>query len=346
MFKKILIVFAALLLLVVVSLGIFLSGGPDFPAESDAIITEAIKSEPPELVKGTTGYAQSGKIKIWYEINKPIQVTKTKGTVLLIMGAGTSSMLWPTDYIQALVKNGYQVIRFDNRGTGMSDWMENWQADNPYSLEDMAVDAIAVLDAAGVKRAHVIGTSMGGMIAQRLAISHGDRVSSLVSMSTSAYMFDPELAKFSSNFGLDMIRLVIKASTDDLEPGMIRMWMGVIDLMLSDGLQKKDVREVADLVLYELRKRRGFNQQVMVQHTAAMTVSGSRLEEMKNIKCPVLVIHGTSDTALHIAHAKKYAPLISGVQTLYLEGAGHIIRDKHMPVMMDAMFRLFESGPR
>jgi len=352
MFRKILIVFGTLLLLVALALGIFLSGGPEFPFNTDAIIAEAIKSEPTELVHGTTGYASSntgsGDIKIWYEVNQPPKQansnSKPKATILLIMGAGASSMLWPPDFIQAFVKAGYQVIRFDNRGTGLSDWMENWQQDKPYSLEDMAGDALAVLDANGVRRAHVIGTSMGGMIGQRLAISHGDRVLSLVSMSTSGYMMDPEFAGLQDNTTIDIMRLILKYALTGSETGQVKLWLGLIGIMINDDLQEKDVRDVSALVLYEMRKRRGFNPDAMTQHFAAMQVSGSRLDELKDIKAPVLVIHGTADAVLNIAHARKYAVKIPRVQTLWLEGAGHIIREKQMPVMMDAIFKLFESA--
>jgi len=244
--------------------------------------------------------------------------------------------------MQTLASEGYQVIRFDNRGTGMSDWGDNWQDNQPYSLEDMAKDALAVMNANGVKQAHVVGVSMGGMIAQRLAISHGDRVLSLVSMSTTGHLLDPTLSEPDSSFGLEMMRLVLKYTLTGSESGMIKMWMGVFDLMRSDSLQEKDVRDVANLVLYEIRKRRGFNQNAMKQHFAAMEVSGSRLDEMGKIKCPVLVIHGTTDNSVTIAHARKYAPLIPGVKTLWLEGEGHLIRESAMPEVNDAVFKLFE----
>jgi len=340
-----LLALAAVLLLLVVALGIFLAGGPEFPVETDAIIAEKIKSGPPELVHGSTGFARSGNIKIWYEVVQPSRQPTTKPeTVLLIMGAGTSSMLWPPEFIQAMVNKGYQVIRFDHRGTGMSDWITDWQAGKPYSLEDMAGDALAVLDTNDVKRAHIIGVSMGGMIGQRMAISHGDRVLSLVDMSTSAYMFDPALARLSSDFTLEFARLILKYARSGTETDTIKLWMGIVDLMLGDGLRKQDIREISDLVLYEMRKRRGFNQEVMAQHTAAMKVSGSRLGELKTIKCPVLVIHGTDDAAINIAHAKKYAPMIPHVKTLWLEGAGHLIREKHMPIVMDTIFKMFDSS--
>lgn len=344
MMRKILITLAGLLVLVIVALGIFLLGGPEFPPQTDTLIAEAIQAGPPELVTGKTGYAQSGGVKIWYEQVQPpgTEHAQARAAVLLIMGAGSSSLFWPPDFIQALAQAGYQVIRFDNRGTGMSDWMDR-KEDRPYTLEDMAADALAVLDAAGVRQAHVIGTSMGGMIAQRLAISHGERVLSLVSMSTSGYLLDPELASLRNNFQLDMFRLAMKYAVTGTEAGMIKMMMGVIDLMVSDGLQTQDARDVSGLVLYEMRKRRGLNPHAMAQHFAAMQASGSRLEELGGIKCPVLVIHGTADAALNIAHARKYAARIPAARTLWLEGAGHIVRDRHMPEMMAAIFELLKS---
>ncbi len=346
MVRKLFITFAAVLLLLVLTVGIFLSGGPEFPGSSDTIISQSIDSGPPELVKGQTGYANSNGSQIWYEAipTSKVKFPKPKGTILLIMGAGASSMLWSLDWLQILASEGYQVIRFDNRGTGMSDWGENWNKDHPYSLEDMAKDALAVLDANNVEQAHIVGVSMGGMIAQRLAISHGNRVLSLVSMSTSGYFLDPTLEAPEGNFGLEMMRLILKYTLSGSESGMIKMWLGVIDLMRNDALQEKDVRDVANLVLYEMRKRRGFNQHAMTQHFAAMEISGSRLDELGKIKCPVLVIHGTQDISVNFAHAKKYAPLIPAAQTLWLEGEGHIFKESTMPVINDAMFKIFESG--
>lgn len=350
MFRKLLISIAVVLLLLVLSVGIFLSGGPQLPSATDAVIAQAIESGPPELVKGHTGYARSGseqssEIKIWYEVIQPPtpEYSNPKGTILLIMGAGASSMVWSSEFLQALASEGYRVIRFDNRGVGLSDWRGNWQEDKPYSLEDMTNDALAVMDANGVEQAHIVGVSMGGMIAQRLAISHGDRVSSLVSMSTSAYLFDPALADLEGNFGIEMLRLVLKYTLTGSESGMTKMWLGLIDLMRSGSLQEKDVRDVANMVLYEMRQRRGFNPQAMSQHVAAIKVSGSLLNEMAKIKNPVLVIHGTADDAVNIAHAKKYAPLIPNAQTLWLEGEGHFIRESALPEVMDAVLRLFDS---
>ena len=94
------------------------------------------------------------------------------GAVLLVMGISNDALGWPQPFIDGLVDAGFQVIRYDHRDTGLSDW----DVDGGYSLADMAADAVAVLDALGVEQAHVVGVSMGGMIVQTMAIEHPDRI--------------------------------------------------------------------------------------------------------------------------------------------------------------------------
>ena len=119
-------------------------------------------------------------MKIWYEKRAPTD--SIKGTLLLVMGHSATAMIWSDDFMQPFIDAGYQVIRYDNRGVGESDWIADWDEENPYSLEDMSKDGIAVLNAEGVEKAHVLGASMGGMIVQRMALSHKDKVASLVSL--------------------------------------------------------------------------------------------------------------------------------------------------------------------
>ncbi|MDH5633946.1 MAG: alpha/beta hydrolase [Gammaproteobacteria bacterium] len=342
MLKKILLVLSGVIAVLVIVLAVFLSGGPQLPDGADEIISRSIVKGPPNLAKGRSGYARNGDITIWYETVLP--ATAPQADVLLVMGAGVSSMFWPLELIDTLTAQGYRVIRYDHRGIGLSDWMEQWQADAPYSLEDMTGDALAVLDAAAARKAHVIGVSMGGMIGQRLAISHPDRVLSLVSMSTSAHMFDPEFADQQQQIALESVRLVLKYGLTGSEADMIRMMSGFIGFMMPEGLDNDVVQSIADLVLYEMRHRKGFNPGVMPQHFRAMEVSGSRLDELGRIQCPVLVVHGTADPSVTIDHARKYAARINSVQTLWLDGAGHMIRDEHMPAMMAAIFSLFLSA--
>lgn len=119
-------------------------------------------------------------------------------TILLVMGLGAQMTLWPDEFVDALVAKNYRVIRFDNRDIGLSEKMEGarapklawqvirkkigWPAKVPYSLADMADDAASLLDALGIDRAHVVGASMGGMIAQLMAVNHGEKLLSMTSI--------------------------------------------------------------------------------------------------------------------------------------------------------------------
>jgi len=178
-------------------------GGPKLPAETDAMIDEVLNNELPELFAGKTGVATSDGLDIWYESISP--ENQSKGTVLLNIGMGTSALDWPQKFVREFVDAGYQVIRYDQRGTGMSDWVVDWDSKNPYSLADMAGDAVAVLDALEINEAHIIGLSMGGMIAQEIAINHPDRVTTLTLMMTTGHAIDPELPGLSSSYFISSV---------------------------------------------------------------------------------------------------------------------------------------------
>ena len=124
MFKKIVLIIGLIFLLSVVGFAIYIyASGPALPSNSDEIISQVLRSELPEIFKGKTGYAQSGDVNIWYELIEPDGATK--GTVILLAGISSDSAAWPPKFLDALVAAGYQVIRYDHRGTGMSDWIEN-----------------------------------------------------------------------------------------------------------------------------------------------------------------------------------------------------------------------------
>ena len=195
----------AILLLLLAGLLIYaFASGPALPPETDAIIEDVLNSELSEVIVGQTGFASSHDLKIWYESISP--EGSSKGTVLLIMANGGDALIWPPKFVRAFVDAGYQVIRYDHRGTGMSDRVENWDRKNPYSVADMAGDAVAVLDALKIQKAHLVGLSMGGMIAQEVATNHPDRVASLTLMMTSGYVGDPDLPGLTSRYFLDYHR--------------------------------------------------------------------------------------------------------------------------------------------
>ena len=189
--KFIKIVGIFILLVLVGSLIYIYTSGPTLSQQTNDSIETAIKSPLPEIVTGKTGLAQSQGLHIWYESRSPKETSK--GAILLIMGITVDALGWTDKFIQSFVDAGYQVIRYDNRGTGMSDWVENWDNAHPYSLADMAEDGVAVLDALGIPKAHIVGVSMGGMIGQELTIHHPDRVASLTSIMSSGYIEDPDL---------------------------------------------------------------------------------------------------------------------------------------------------------
>ena len=338
--RKILIALAVFLVTAVLGLVLFVGSGPTLLPNTRAILDEVLLAEPPELVTGVTGVAQSGDIDIWYEART--HRGNPKATVLLVMGIGSTALVWPEFFLQPLVDAGYQVVRYDHRGVGLSDWMTEWDADHPYTLEDMARDGIAVLDAVGVTRAHIVGVSLGGMIGQRMAISHADRVLSLTSISSSGFFADPELSI--GAIQRDMRKLMLRYGLIPTERSQISFLLGFEQLFKVDGEYEDDVRPSAQARLYELRRRNGNNASVMQQHRDAVLTSGSRYDELGSISAPTLVVHGRADPFILPAHAKRYAPMIPDARMLWIEGMGHFFQSVHAPQMLDATLQLFSAA--
>ena len=321
MLKKILLSLVALLALAAIVSFIYINASVEVPAGTDAIVSEVLAQEVPELVKGKTGIATNGPINIWYESKLPTD--SVKGTILLVMGLGASAMIWDNTFCQPLVDAGYQVIRYDNRDTGLSTWLEDWEEEQPYTLEDMAKDGIAVLDALGIKKAHVVGSSMGGMIGQRMAISHADRVASFTSIMSTAYALDATIPPATADIEQKYMKLGLKYLLISSEENTLKFHIGNRHLLRGKGTYDINLKNSAQLTLYELRKRKGYNRQAVEHQIEAIKVSDSRLAELGKITCPTLVVHGISDPLINIEHARKYAPLIPQADTLYIAGMGH-----------------------
>jgi pimeloyl-ACP methyl ester carboxylesterase len=315
---------------------------PSLPPQTDAIISDVINGELPEVIVGKSGIVSSGGIDIWYESIVP--AGPSKGTVLLLMAMGGDALFWPPEFVRAFVEAGYRVIRYDQRGTGMSDWITNWDSKNPYSLADMAEDVIAVLNALGINKAHLVGLSMGGMIAQEVAIKHPDRVASLTLMMTSGFIGDPELPGLSSRYvwhsllhGLPLFKYRILGGEKNLIRERIAKTISVI------GDQGLDIKELAELVLYDLRKRRGVNLKAPLQHQAAVTIAGSRYQKLKTLDIPTLVIHGTDDQFIPVGHGRKLAEIIPHARSVWLDGIGHVFPVPDMDGLMSNIFAHFEK---
>jgi pimeloyl-ACP methyl ester carboxylesterase len=333
----------AIFLTILASLIIWIgTGGPKLPAETDAIINEVLNNALPELFIGKTGVVKSDGLDIWYESispeNQPI------GTILLNIGMGASALDWPSKFVHAFVDYGYQVIRFDQRGTGMSDWVAGWDKKNPYSLGDMAGDAIAVLDALKIDEAHVVGLSMGGMIAQEMAINHPDRVSTLTLMLTTGNALDPEMPGLTSRYlfsslvkGIPLLKYRMVGGEKNLIKERIAKTISGL------GYDALDIKEIAELVLYDLRKRKGFNFKGILQHRKAVEVSPSRYEKLKTIEKRTLVIHGTDDQFMPIEHGKKLVELIPNAKGLWLDGMGHIFPVPDMDSLIENIVTHFKG---
>ncbi|GAB3544744.1 alpha/beta hydrolase [Arthrobacter tumbae] len=288
------------------------------------------------VISGTAGYAQSGQVRIWYE-SIPA-VNGEKGVVLLNTSLGVGSLFWPPAFLRTLAAEGYRVVRYDHRGTGSSSWMAGWTRKNPYSLIDMAEDAIAVLDELRIDRVHMIGLSLGGFVAQEVAIARPERVLSLTLMSTSADPTDTALPGpqtwpliRSAIAGLPLLRYRLLGGETNAVKSVLA---GLVAHHKDEPL---DVEEWTKLVLYDLRERNGLNVRALMQHQVAVAVTRSRYPLLDTITAPTLVIHGSADAFLPIEHGHRLAAAIPSARGLWLEGAGHPFPYRDMPRVMEAI---------
>lgn len=299
-----------------------LRGGPRLPPDTDAIIERVSRGDLSHVVAGATGFADSSGVRIWYENIPPTGAQR--GVVLLNSPMAGDALFWSPGFIRTLSGAGYRVVRYDQRGTGASDWIENWSRKAPYTLVEMAGDAVAVLDAVAVERAHVVGFSLGGFVAQELAIAHPDRVASLTLMSTSADPTDgslpgPRVGWFlmSALGRLPLLRYRLRGGEQNLARQRVAGWIAFC------GDDSLDVGELAEVVLYDLRERRGVNRRAVIQHHAAVTATRSRYQRLAALTAPTLVVHGTADPILPIDHGQKLSEVIPWAQHLWLEDIGH-----------------------
>ncbi len=327
----------ALLCLVLVGSSFYLyKSGPVLSKKTERIIEETIGNPLPEIIKGRTGFADNQGAKIWYESIDP--KNEPRGVVLLIMGISNDALGWPSKFMQAFVDSGYQVVRYDHRGTGMSDW----ETDEPYSLGDMAADGIAVLDALEIKKAHIIGVSMGGMIAQELVISHSDRAVSLTSIMSSGNIFDSTLSGISSSIAYELIKVSLKYGIVGGEKNWIKLHVASRMILMGKAKNELNIEEIAKQVLYNIRERKGYNSNASQQHQAAVMASGSRYEHLKNLSLPTLIVHGKEDPFIPIAHGQKCASIILDADSLWVEGMGHDIPDELTEVVTSKIMANFK----
>jgi pimeloyl-ACP methyl ester carboxylesterase len=289
------------------------------------------------------GKVPANGIEIYYEtFGKP-----ENPAVLLIMGLDAQCTLWSMSFIEPLIEAGYYVIRFDNRDIGLSTWIEGWNRRNPYTLEDMAKDAIGLLDALKIEKVHVIGASMGGMISQRLAISYPTRIKTLTSIMSSGYSMNmssqpslvTKIQAFLIPFALKNLDIKSKFTHFEVTVGnYVSVWR-----TLAGTRFPFNEDYFKELFKYNILERKGQNPRARLQQFAAIVASGSRLSELPKIQAPTLVLHGTADQLVPPAHAKTYAPLIPNSKMVWLEGVGHEIPHGILPTVHQEIFELFKK---
>ena len=330
------IILTLVLFLSILALLIFT--GLKLPQDAEEVIDDVIEKGPEEQHIGETGYAMNGKVKIFYEsIGDP-----KNETVLMIHGHSAPAIFWPLYFVKEIVKAGYHVVRYDNRGVGQSDWIKDWSRSNPYTLEDMAQDGIAVLDHLNIEKAHIVGCSMGGMISQRITLSYPDRVYSLCSIMSSGYFFDKKLTQITPWLVLGFARSILRWASIKDEKRYLKMSLGIRSVLHGNPKDFEDTRAGADESLYVLRHRGGISLNTRRQHSAAIKASGSRLEELAKISVPTAVIHGTNDPLILPQHAEKYGPLIPDANVVWIEGLGHMLAKKHTPEIVQSMVENFK----
>jgi len=327
---------------VVTMIGYVVATAASPPEGAEEVIAKTVAAPLPKLVRGRTGHASSDGLSIWFESLKPRQ--PVRGTILLIIGISNDAFGWPRSLIDELLGEGYQVIRFDNRGTGLSDWSTPGEGSQPYSLLDMAADGVAVLDELGIEKAHLVGASMGGMIAQELAAAFPDRTASLTAIMSSGHIEDPALPGMSRRTTKALVTTKIRYGILGGETNLVRLHLANRMILMGGAEYELDVREVAENVLYNLRKRRGYNMRAAFEHQTAVRLSGSRYEALADLRVPTLVIHGRADPLVPIAHGLRLVEAIPEAKGLWLDEMGHDIPEHLAGTLAGEMARHFERA--
>lgn len=263
--------------------------------------------------------------------------------LLLIMGLGTQMTGWPDDFCTQLASAGLRVIRFDNRDVGRSSKMEDtaeydsprWafvknlvglQVNAPYLIRDMVADALALMDGLKIQQAHVVGASMGGMIAQTLAAQHPDRVASLTSiMSTSGARGLPQ--------GKPKVlwRLGQRPASKDPEV-VIKHLVTTMRMIGSPGIQR-----TREQWAEQIRKglARSYYPPGTTRQLLAIMASGSREKLLRKIECKSLVIHGDADPLVPLGNGKHTVKCIPDARLEIIPGMGHDLPPVLLPKLAD-----------
>lgn len=269
---------------------------------------------------------------------------RTAPPLLLIMGLAGQMIAWDEEFCSELARRGYYVVRYDNRDIGLStrfpeagvpDLMSiigqalmGKPVTAAYTLSDMAADAVGLLDALGVQRAHVVGVSMGGAIGQELAIRHANRLRTLTSIMSSTG--DPSLPQAAPE-----AMGVLMAPPPKDKQGYFDNYKRTWAVLRGPGAFPLD--EARDLERAEANWQRGLNPPGVARQLAAIIASGNRTEALKAVKVPTLVIHGDQDPLVRLEGGKATAAAIPGAKLMVVPGMGHALPVSLWPQLIDAI---------
>jgi pimeloyl-ACP methyl ester carboxylesterase len=273
--------------------------------------------------------------------------------VLLIMGLGAQMIFWEDDFCRAIADHGFHVIRFDNRDCGLSTHFHDAGTPNvveamtaalsgasvasPYRLSDMAADAIALLDALGIARAHVVGASMGGMIAQTIAVEHPRRVLSLTSIMSSTG--NPQLPPAKP----EAMTVLLTPAPSERQAFIDHMVKG-FRVIGSPGFEF-DEKSFRDRIgrAYD----RSYDRPGVARQLVAVLADGSRKERLAAVHVPTVVIHGKDDPLVPVEAAKDTADAIPGARLVVIDGMGHDLPRGTWPRIIDEITQVaLRSGTR
>jgi len=271
--------------------------------------------------------------------------------LLLIMGLGAQLTLWPESLCEGLAGQGFFVVRYDNRDVGLSTDFDKWgvpdlmgafarlmkgeKVEAPYLLSDMAADAIGLLDALDIDRAHMVGASMGGMIAQVIAGTYPQRTRSLVSiMSTSG------------RIGLPMGKPEAVAMLSSLPEGPAR------EQLIAHGIKLRSVIGSPEYPTDPARMRalvernidRRYYPAGAARQYLSIMVSGPRVDLLKTVKVPTLVLHGEDDPLLPVECGRDVASLVPGAKIETFPGWGHDVPEQMVPKLVGSISGFCKSA--
>jgi len=312
---------------------IFSSGHHSAPESVYPIIEDVLDKEIENLHIGDTASVSCNGFDIWYEVigdlNQP--------TMMLFCGLGTSATIWPNYLIDSLRKEGFTIIRFDHREIGHSSWDKDWGFFNAYTLDDMASDANCLSNHLGLESLHIVGISMGGMVAQEFAIDYPEKVKSLTIINSTAHLFSKELTTFSPYIAKGIGRFALTKGWDNKHlDKRIDAQLSLFTLLKrGDEMPEQTVEWVSKTLKFDHETGRIRNPKVKYHQIVAMWKSGSREAALAKLEIPTLIFHGVRDPLIEFEHGERLFEIMPNAQFYPIEQMTHIPTKEEFTFMGD-----------